>query len=182
MNLKVKLRRSQDEQTVDAFVTVLVDRHLDDFELFWKPRLLSSVEEDSHWDWAVKSQATASYLNYEKFVLECDQLTQGLMMLELDAHRSRLENGKSLVYIDFLATAPWNRRSIQNPPDYKGVGSIFVQFAIMRSCDLEYQGRAGLHALPNAIDFYTKLGMKNFGPDPEKQNLIYFEFSRREEC
>ena len=180
MNLNVKLLRSQDNQAVDASLTMLLDRHLDDFQVLWKPRLLPSLEEDSHWDWNAKHKATTSYLNYERFALECDQITQGLMMLELDSHRSRLELGKSIVYVDFLATAPWNRRSIQNPPDYKGVGSVFFQFAILRSHELEYQGRVGLHALPKAVDFYTKLGMKSFGPDSEKQNLHYFELSREE--
>lgn len=175
MNLQVKLLRSRDRQVVDASLTKLLDRHLDDFEVFWKARLLPSSEEDSHWDWAMKHNATASYLSYEKYALECDRVTQGLMMLELDSHRSRLEQGKSMVYIDYLATAPWNRRSIQELPDYKGVGSVLVRFAILRSHDLEYHGRVGLHALPRAIDFYTRLGMKNFGPDPEKQNLHYFE-------
>jgi hypothetical protein len=180
LNLNVKLLRVKDNQVVDASLTMLLDRHLDDFQVLWKPRLLPSSEEDSHWDWNTKHQATARYLNYEKFALECDRVTQGLMMLELDSHRSRLESRKSIVYVDFLATAPWNRRSIQNPPDYKGVGSIFVQFAILRSHELEYQGRVGLHALPNAVDFYTKLGMKSFGPDPEKQQLHYFELGREE--
>lgn len=180
MNLNVKLLRSQDNQVVDASLTMLIDRHLDDFQVLWKPRLLPSLEEDSHWDWNTKHQATAAYLNYEKFALECDRVTQGLMMLELDSHRSRLEPGKSIVYVDFLATAPWNRRSIQNPPDYKGVGSVFFQFAILRSHELEYQGRVGLHALPKAVDFYTQLGMQNFGPDPEKQKLHYFELGRED--
>jgi hypothetical protein len=178
LNLNVKLWHSQDKQAVDASLTILLDRHLDDFQVFWKPRLSCSSEEDSHWDWNVKHKATASCLNYEKFALECEQVTQGLMMLELDFHRSRIEPGQSIVYIDFLATAPWNRRSIQNPPVYKGVGSVFVQFATMRSHELEYHGRVGLHALPDAVAFYTKLGMKNFGPDSEKQNLSYFELSR----
>jgi Acetyltransferase (GNAT) domain len=180
LNLNVKLLRSQDKQIVDASLTMLLDRHLDDFQVFWKPRLSFSEEEDSHWDWNTKHKATASCLNYEKFALECDRVTQGLMMLELDYHRSRIEPGKSIVYIDFLSTAPWNRRSIQDPPIYKGVGSVFVQFAIMRSHELEYHGRVGLHALPDAVAFYTKLGMKNFGPDSEKQNLPYFELSREE--
>lgn len=99
------------------------------------------------------------------------------MLLEIDYHRSRLEPGKNLVYLDYLATAPWNRPSIQNPPAYRGVGTAFFTLAVERSISLEYKGRVGLHALPRAEKFYKQLGMVDFGIDANKQNLKYFELS-----
>jgi hypothetical protein len=40
------------------------------------------------------------------------------------------------------------------------------------------KGRVGLHSLPAAESFYEQsLGMSALGRDPQKQNLMYFEFS-----
>jgi hypothetical protein len=56
-----------------------------------------------------------------------------------------------------------------------------VNFAILRSEELGYKGRIGLHSLPGALDFYRKLriGLVDCDPDPdEPDNLIYFETIR----
>jgi Acetyltransferase (GNAT) domain len=178
MKTKLKLLRVSDSKKIDADVLDLSDKHLADFDTFWLPRLHDS-EEDSHWDWRKKS-LFLSTLNYEKHALECENITQGLMILEIDYHHSRLEPGKNLVYVDYLATAPWNRPSIQDPPMYRGVGTALLMFAIKRSFDLEYKGRVGLHALPLAEKFYKKIGLVDFGADAEKQGLSYFELSVNE--
>jgi len=85
------------------------------------------------------------------------------------------------VYISALATAPWSRPVITNPPTYKGVGGNLVDFAVARSHELGYQGRIGLHALPGALGFHRKLrlGLLDCGSDPEEpDNLVYFETPR----
>jgi len=120
----IKLLRVSDNQAVNAVLTKLGQNHLDDFEAMWKPRLQMATEEDNHWDWIKKNRLTASSLSYEKYAIECDCVNQGMMMLEIDWHRSRSESSKNLVYVDFLATTPWNRPSIQDPPQYRGVGTV----------------------------------------------------------
>jgi hypothetical protein len=41
-----------------------------------------------------------------------------------------------------------------------------------------FRGRVGLHALPQAEQFYERgCGMTAVGPDPTKQNLLYFELT-----
>src|SRR5947209_20445605 len=75
----------------------------------WKPLLQSSSAEDSHWDWIGK-YANLSSVNFEHYAIECDEMTQGMMIIETDFHKSR--DGKNLVYVDFLAIAPWNRQEI----------------------------------------------------------------------
>jgi len=85
------------------------------------------------------------------------------------------------VYISALATAPWSRPVITNPPTYKGVGGNLVDFAVARSHELGYQGRIGLHALPGALGFYRKLrlGLLDCGSDPEEpDHLVYLETLR----
>ena len=179
MKASVKIFRVQDQQPVNADLLPISDKHLADFETYWRPRLQASNEQDRHWEWKKKASVLRAP-NYELYALECDSITQGLMILEIDCHRSRLKEGKSLVYLDFLAVAPWNRPLLQQPPMYKAVGSALLTFAIGRSIDLEYKGRLGLHSLPKATGFYEKLKMINFGPDASKQDLNYLELSEQE--
>ena len=176
MQKAIKLLRVADDQVVDAVLLDLNQKHLDDFETFWKPRLQVSKEEDRYWDWEKKSRIAASSINYEKYAIEWEQLTQGLMIVELDWHRSQVEPGRSVVYVDYLATAPWNRGSGQDSPQYRSVGTLLLLFARSRSVALGYGGRVALHALIGAEGFYDKQNMMNFGADPEKENLIYFEW------
>jgi hypothetical protein len=49
---------------------------------------------------------------------------------------------------------------------------------VQLSIDEGFKGRIGLHSLPGARGFYEeKCGMTVIGPDPQKQNLIYYEFN-----
>jgi hypothetical protein len=177
LEYNIKLLRACDGQAVDAVLSTLTNKHLDDFEVFWKPRLQQSTEGDGHWDWSKKHQRTASSLNYEKYAIECEKITQGLMMLEIDFHRSQMEPGKNLVYVDFLAAAPWNRPSRQDR-QFKAVGTHLLRLARQRSLDLGYGGRVGLHSLPSAENFYSSHGMADFGCDSDKEKLTYFEWGR----
>jgi len=172
----VKLFDVKIQENVDAYLVPLSPKHLADIKTFWKHRLDQSLEEDRHWNWDSKI-SSKSTINFECYALECKQITQGLIVLEIDFHRSRIELSKNLVYVDYLVTAPWNRPSIQYPPDYKGVGTILFSFAISRSFDLEYKGRTGLHSLPKAENFYRKFKVEDFGKDPDYLNLRYFEIS-----
>lgn len=86
--------------------------------------------------------------------------------------------GKPLIYIQFLATAPWNRPELQAPPRFRGAGSIFVLAAVQTSRDAGFKGRVGLHSLPNAEQFYErKCGFTRLGLDSSHQNLTYFEMT-----
>jgi len=170
----------QDGLVVDADLLPLSSDHLSQFERIWKRMLQPSSEHDSHWDWVRKHRKVSNLPNYEAYALECDQMTEGLMFLECDFHHSRLEPDKNLVYVDFIATAPWNRPSIQAPPEHRGVGTALFTFAVQRSFELEYKGRVGLHSLPSAEKFYNTLKMIDFGSDDNYENLKYFELSTDE--
>jgi hypothetical protein len=173
---QVKILRVSGNLAVDAQIVTMSSKHIDDFDKFWKSELITSIEEDAHWEWKKKFEETFS-INYERYAIECQEITQGLMILEIDLHRSRIDPHKNLVYVECLATAPWNRKSFKDLIIYKGVGSVLLGFAINLSVELEYKGRIGLHSLPNAELFYQKLGMKSFGSDPEYKGLKYFELS-----
>ena len=103
------------------------------------------------------------------------------MLLETQTRWSKFTPGKRLIGIDALATAPWNRSSIQRPRDLEGVGSALLTFARERSNALGYQGRIGLYSLPGAVGFYEQQGMTRLELEPEEilddeDMTPYFEY------
>ncbi|TPK85695.1 hypothetical protein FJ936_09150 [Mesorhizobium sp. B2-4-13] len=167
------------------------------FETRWRPMLemrrleaeqqglsLHDINaEDVHWDWGKKVLAAEEDpLILELFVLECGYSTQALMLVRkgglkcLCRHPEDLTN--QLIYVDFLATAPWNRPRLVAQPAYSGCGRILLAAAVSLSFDEEMKGRIGLHALPGAETYYRdKIRMTDLGPDEHYQNLRYFEVS-----
>jgi hypothetical protein len=106
-------------------------------------------------------------------------------MLETQQHRSAQVPHEPLVYVSALSVAPWNRKQIQNPPLFKRVGTLLLNFSRVRSLALGYKGRVGLHALPEAEGFYERRNMMRFGLpvenyiDPDDEPLTYFEYPPR---
>ncbi|WP_017746127.1 GNAT family N-acetyltransferase [Scytonema hofmannii] len=128
----------------------------------------------------MKNRVYLSSVRYEGFVIEYEQMTQGLMLIETCGHRSWFDENRQIVYVHSLATAPWNRPTLQKPVKYRSIGSTLLQFARFRSEELGYGGLVGLHALPDADPFYRKMNMNDCGRDEAKENLTYFEwYSRR---
>ena len=183
MNQPIALLRVEDNQTVEATLTRLTQKHLEDAKTYWEPLLKDTEQTDEYWNWQSKSRQAAMLPGGELYAIECGGMTQGLMTIDILKKRCQIQSQfrKRLVYIEALATAPWNRAAISDPPLYKGVGSAFVNFAIARSYELGYKGRVGLHSLEGALGFYRRLrvGFLECGPDPEEpDNLIYFEILR----
>jgi hypothetical protein len=136
--------------------------------------------QHSHWNWRDKRKATEGYLAYRMFGIECDSQMQGLMLVVTAGRTCRIESqkGKPLVYIDFLAAAPWNLPSVAPKPRFSLVGTILLAAAVQLSIEEEFSGRIGLHSLPQANTWYkNSCGMTDLGPDPAKQNLHYFEMT-----
>ncbi|WP_414546257.1 GNAT family N-acetyltransferase [Nostoc sp. CCY0012] len=173
----VRLIRGQDSMTVEADLVDLTQKHADDYTLQWKEQLRLFGQEDKFWDWDFKLEFIISrQANREGYAIEYEGETQGLMIIETQLHGSRLAEGQRLVYVDGIASAPWNREMIQRPPKYKGVGTALLIFARTRSLELGYEGRVGLHSLPGAEQFYDLQGMIDVGEDEDYDDLIYFEY------
>lgn len=107
------------------------------------------------------------------------------MMTRMAWNMSRLpaDQGKPLVYVDYLETAPWNWHlpHLGQEGEFTGLGGRLVHVAIHQSLAEGFHGRVGLHALPQAERFYERTcGMTRLGPDPDHQQLVYFEFSREQ--
>ena len=162
-------------------------------EAEWKPFLNEQVKrmeaagvpkhllpQHRHWDWREKYDATEAYLAYRMFGIECRSQMQGLMLVTTAGKNCRIpsEEGKPLVYVHFLAAAPWNIPSIAPEPRLSLVGTLLLAAAVELSIEEEFKGRIGLHSLPQADDWYrTSCGMTDLGPDPNAKDLRYFEMT-----
>jgi hypothetical protein len=182
VQFEVPLIRVRDVASVIGSLVTLTTKHLDDFRTFWKEQLKTSADEDRYWDWDQKQRIylAGGIDTYEGYAIECEGLTQGMMILQLRGYRSQIEPNRRLVYIHSLATAPWNRLSNPDPNGFRAVGSALLRFARFRSEELGYGGLVGLHSLPAAEMFYRKMGMIDGGADAEKDNMTYFEWYRRD--
>jgi hypothetical protein len=171
------------------------ESNLSDFEQEWQPLLherrdaLQSAAEieaanvqDAHWDWRAKADVRAQSLAHESFAIEANGMTQGLLFAKTAAFgRLREQQGLDLVYVEYIATAPWNRAGFTPTPLYKGVGRILLATAISLSVDLGFHGRLALHSIPQSESWYrVQCGMTDLGPDLEADQrgvLRYFEMT-----
>jgi hypothetical protein len=183
IHYEVPLIRIRDSALVVGLLVPLTTKHLDDFATVWWERIRTAADEDQYWDWEKKQRIyLAGGLGiYEGYAIECEQLTQGMMLIQTRGYRSQVEPSRQLVYVHSVATAPWNRFSNPDPNGFRAVGGALLRFARLRSEELNYGGLVGLHSLPSAEVFYRKMGMIDGGSDSEKENLTYFEWYRQEQ-
>ena len=172
------------------------ESNLTAFERDWRPVFQSvhqastssvgssaAVAEDGHWDWRRLAEIRKNPLLYQMFAVECAGTTQGLLLVRKSGKFSRHPDHEraDIIYVDRVATAPWNRTNpaLVEDPKYKGVGQLLIGTAINYSVYEELNGRVGLHSLKSAETFYRDvLGMTDFGPDSNyPQSLCYFEYS-----
>lgn len=173
-------RASGEDEPAELF-RELDDKNFDDFERLWRPLLQSKRAADSHWKWAEKARAAAQMSGYETFAVECGGKTQGLMFVNMVHYRARTpeQRKRELVYVELIATAPWNRPKLVASPQYKGVGRILIATAISLSAHLEFKGRIGLHSLPDPeveswyrdVAGFTDLGFE------DAKGMRYFEMT-----
>jgi hypothetical protein len=141
---------------------------------------LDDLPEHSHWNWSNKLRGY-SEADHRFVGVECRGEIQGLMRLDLNSELARLEpdEGKPLVYVSFLESAPWNTKQFTKTPRYKLTGLRLIQAAVRYSQELGFDGRVGLHGLQQAGGFYeARCRMVACGPDPDHERLMYYELSR----
>jgi len=149
----------------DAELYTPIDKqNVDDFETQWRPLLeerianLSEHEDaasanvqDAHWKWREKTQDRNGRLDFDSFSVECAGVTQGMMFvrsIEFAKEQSQLH--QFLTYVDLVSTAPWNRPGFTENRQYKGVGPLLLGTAISFSINQGFEGRIGLHSLPQS--------------------------------
>ena len=101
MRQRISLVQGRGDPRVEVLLVNLAQKHLDDFDRYWRPLLQQLEAEDKFWDWVVKKRISISSGNFESYALEFEGRTQGLMVIETQWHRSQVD----------LATVlyPWKR-------------------------------------------------------------------------
>ena len=161
---------------VDGRLCSMTTRHLSDYQQLWQPMLIEAALPDRGWPWEYKLRQAQQEERFEAYAIEAAGFTQGMLYLETQWHRSGTPQRDRLVYVQAIASAPWNRVEIEDPPFFAGIGRALLLFARQRSKQIGYHGRVGLHALPGSEGFYHRNAMPDYGPDLEKEGLIYFEY------
>jgi hypothetical protein len=161
-------------ETVDALWSVYKRRTLRERRAAGKP-----VPEYSHWNWKLKlEQGRLENSLYECFAIVRDE-PQGLMMLKYGSEfvcRYDSQQGKPMVYIAYIESAPWNVKEYSDSICYSGIGTEFYKTAVRFSHRFGFAGRVGLHSLPGAEGFYANTcHMVALGHDPKCDDLVYFE-------
>lgn len=135
--------------------------------------------EHAHWEWAKKIECVQGLLPYTTFSVECAGAVQGLMIVRTSGDVALLPQKRALplVYIAYLATAPWNWAPYSPTPRFRGVGQAMLLGAINLSLELDFKGRIGLHSLPQSESWYVEQGMTKLGDSAKKGNLTYYEMS-----
>ena len=102
----------------------------------------------------MKVEAIQGMLASSSFSIVCNDLTQGMMIVDTVSKQSRtdIQRNQHLVYVEYVENAPWNRGELFDQPRYRGVGSILIRAAISLSKELEFHGRIGLHSLPQIMN------------------------------
>lgn len=184
-------RETNTESTAKLCSPICPD-HVDDFERLWLPAMIerrnqltsdsevkSSNLEDFGWHWRKKQASREKRLDWESFAVECEGITQGMMFVRtVGFARASGQERLPLIYIDLVSVAPWNHFGFSSLPKYKGIGTLFIGAAVSLSMSEGFEGRVGLHSLPQSESFYRDYcKMSELAPDPDKQSLIYFEFT-----
>jgi hypothetical protein len=145
-------------------------------EQAWQEKQGRFGAPDSHWDWNYKKQSMLGFA-HRMFALLDGEVVEALMRIDL-SKPSRIQPTPytPVVYVDYLAVAPWNRPPIQSPPRFKGFGKLLLGAAVSISVEEGMDGRCGLHSLTQSEGFYSRVGMKDLGVDAAS-GLKYFEFS-----
>ncbi len=135
-------------------------------EPWWQKPPGSTVgqgEEDAEWNGDDLSRAANGRDYWEAIALQVSAgVVQGAMVYRMDA-KSVLEPDAGVVFVENLATAPWNRKSVTDTPEYGGVGPELLSQAVHHSHLLGFKGRVLLTSLPGAVDFYVGKGFVDTG-------------------
>lgn len=129
--------------------------------------------EDYHWRWLDK---TLHYRGdcYEWFFLLAESYPQAACLIY---HPKKSVTGTGdIFYVEYIATAPWNRQNILKERVFKGVGPKLLNSVIAYAKEeLNLRPGFSLHSLPKAIAFYEKLGMTPFD-QYDKDGLKFYEW------
>jgi hypothetical protein len=154
--------------------------HIESARLAWSPELRRRQQiriKDAdvlHWD-RLPPILRGEAMDNRCFVVTYQDQVQGVLFLQPTPAASRITPRATLLYLRYLATAPWNRPETDRPGRFRGTGTMLLVQAVRESVACGCSGRVGLHALSGSESFYRKLGFHDLGPDPSQRGMNYFE-------
>ena len=138
-----------------------------------QPILESAQLEDYHWRWLDKSVAYRGD-SYKWFFLVAEDYPQAACLIYHP--KTSVVGAGDIFYVEYIATAPWNRENVLAERIFKGVGPKLLDRVISYAKDdLKLRQGFSLHSLPKAEQFYEKLGMKAF-QEYDKEGMKFFEW------
>lgn len=128
---------------------------------------------DFGWNWVTKV-GFCSTDDYEWFYLIAEGKTQAVCIIYHP--KPSVVDGQRIFYIDYIASAYWNRNRPAHRRRFSSVGTKLISFAIKHATEnLGYRPGFSLHSLPTAEAYYVSLGITPYECDSKKEGLRYFE-------
>jgi hypothetical protein len=122
----------------------------------WLNRAVRKQAEDRHWRWRkLVGLFQSQWWVQRHAVVTPDEECQGAIIFDPN-RESVLEPGEGAVYVEYLATAPRNRKRLAPAPVYADVGTWLLRVAMQHSVNVGFEGRLILTPLPGAVEFYTR--------------------------
>lgn len=128
---------------------------------------------DIGWRWLDKAMVLNTD-EYHWFFLSAQGRIQATCVI-YHPKESRMD-GERIFYVDYVASAYWNRDRPNYQKQFGSVSRILIAHAAHFAIDtLGYRPGFCLHSLPTAEGYYRFLGMIEYEADADKENLRYFE-------
>ena len=128
-------------------------------------------EEEALW----RSQVVDPARELHGCALLAVDAVEGLILFNNSLEPSRKTAGAWLLYVRYLAAAPWNRSGERSIATYDGVDRILAAQAVRESIRLGSPGRIGLNASSEAVRTYEDLGFDVLEEETAQPGLRYFE-------
>ena len=132
--------------------------------------------EDYHWNWYEKA-IRYNTSGYNWFFLKTPDGIQSVCVTF--HHKKSILQNIDIFYIQYIASAPWNRISSLHERRYKGTGIEIIkqiQLYFVKMYHLSYG--FSLHSLPQAQKFYEKFGMVNLPEHNGLDGLFFYEIDK----
>lgn len=131
---------------------------------------------DSHWGWFNKYRCLTES-NYDWFYIIADNKVQAVC---ITCHpKISLFDKQNIFYIEYIAVAPWNRKSNFIERVYNGLGTLLIKSVCLFFHDMQhYRYGFSLSAVPQAKGFYESIGMTSF-PEYDHHNLFFYEIDEK---
>lgn len=101
--------------------------------------------------------------------------SQGIVLFDSTLRCSRSVKAGWLLYVRYLATAPWNRSAGNRTARYRRVGHALLIEAVRESIRMGTPGRVGLHVPEALAPFFEAMSFECLGADLSNHNMMYLE-------